>query len=213
MKDIAIYGAGGFGRETACLLRMINEKQPTWNLIGFFDDGKEKGSRNEYGEILGGMAEVNAWSTPLAMVIAIGSPKIVSILVRKINSMFIEFPNIIAPNVGYADNSNFSIGKGNIIGGGSWFSCNVTIGNFNVFNGSVVIGHDVVIGNYNSIMPNARISGEVNLGDRNYLGISSIILQKVKVPDGVILGAGSVLIRKPKAESTYIGNPATIIKF
>lgn len=28
MKDIAIYGAGGFGREVACLLRRINEQAP-----------------------------------------------------------------------------------------------------------------------------------------------------------------------------------------
>ncbi|MDR1459358.1 MAG: serine acetyltransferase, partial [Bacteroidales bacterium] len=47
MKDIAIYGAGGLGREIACLIRHINENEPTWNLIGFFDDGKAKGSSNE----------------------------------------------------------------------------------------------------------------------------------------------------------------------
>ena len=40
MKDIAIYGAGGFGREIACLIQMINksEKKPKWNIVGFFDD-------------------------------------------------------------------------------------------------------------------------------------------------------------------------------
>lgn len=35
MRDIAIYGAGGFGRETACLIKEINSVKPTWNLIGF----------------------------------------------------------------------------------------------------------------------------------------------------------------------------------
>ena len=39
MKKIAIYGAGGFGREVACLLNKINEVKLTWELIGFFDDG------------------------------------------------------------------------------------------------------------------------------------------------------------------------------
>ena len=38
MKDIVIYGAGGFGREIACLLNLINEKTPEWNIIGFLDD-------------------------------------------------------------------------------------------------------------------------------------------------------------------------------
>lgn len=53
MKDIAIYGAGGFGREVACLLRRINEQAPQWNLIGFFDDDITLiGTQNEYGEVL-----------------------------------------------------------------------------------------------------------------------------------------------------------------
>ena len=40
MKDIAFFGAGGFGREVACLIKRINEKEPTWNFIGFFDDNE-----------------------------------------------------------------------------------------------------------------------------------------------------------------------------
>lgn len=35
MNDIAIYGAGGFGKEIACLIYWINEVKPQWNLIGF----------------------------------------------------------------------------------------------------------------------------------------------------------------------------------
>lgn len=65
MKDLAIYGAGGFGREVACLIKRINAVKPTWNLIGFFDDGKEIGTENEYGKILGGIKELNAWNKPL----------------------------------------------------------------------------------------------------------------------------------------------------
>lgn len=34
MREIAIFGAGGFGREVACLIRMINEsrQEPEWNV-------------------------------------------------------------------------------------------------------------------------------------------------------------------------------------
>ena len=39
MKDIAIYGFGGFGHEVACLIQHINEVEPTWNIVGYFDDG------------------------------------------------------------------------------------------------------------------------------------------------------------------------------
>ena len=41
MTDIAIYGAGGFGKEVACLIERLNARRSTWNFIGFFDDGKE----------------------------------------------------------------------------------------------------------------------------------------------------------------------------
>lgn len=48
MKDIAIFGAGGFGREVACLIKRINKIKPQWNFIGFFDDNEElKGTMNE----------------------------------------------------------------------------------------------------------------------------------------------------------------------
>lgn len=75
MKDIAIYGAGGLGREIACLLRKINEQGETWNLIGFFDDGKPIGTLNEYGRVLGGIHELNTWDIELNVIIAIGNPR------------------------------------------------------------------------------------------------------------------------------------------
>ena len=43
MKNIAIYGAGGFGREVSCMLNIINQCESRWNLIGFFDDTKPIG--------------------------------------------------------------------------------------------------------------------------------------------------------------------------
>ena len=73
MKDIAIFGAGGFGREVACLIKRINEKEPTWNFIGFFDDNAElKGTRNEYGEVLGGTKELNEYEGNLSIAIGVG---------------------------------------------------------------------------------------------------------------------------------------------
>ena len=41
MNDIAIFGAGGLGKEVACLVNKINEQEPTWNMIGFFDDNPD----------------------------------------------------------------------------------------------------------------------------------------------------------------------------
>ena len=65
MKEIAVYGAGGLGRETVCLLQKINSQQKNWDFIGFFDDGQPVGTLNEYGRVLGGICELNAWKKEL----------------------------------------------------------------------------------------------------------------------------------------------------
>lgn len=213
MKDIVIYGAGGFGREVACLLRRINEQKPTWNFIGFFDDGKEVGTSNEYGTVLGGINELNSITKPLSVILAIGNPKIVENLVNSINTPLVEFPNIFSPDTVFLDKNNISFGKGNIICTGCLFSCKIEIGNFNIFNGFVTVGHDVRIADYNSIMPGVRLSGEVQIGNRNFLGVSSVVLQQIKIGDETVIGANSVIIRKTKDKNTYVGNPACIVKY
>lgn len=214
MKDIAIFGAGGFGREVACLIEQINKNNTIWNLIGFFDDAKEYGtSVSHFGKVLGGITELNNWNTPIAIAIAIGNPNVVKTIVTKITNSKVDFPNIIHPNFFTSDSKTFSIGKGNIIQGSCVASCDVTIGDFNILNGYVVMGHDVIIGSYNTLMPAVRISGEVNIGECNFFGVGSIVLQQIKIGKNFKLGAGSVLMTKPKSDSLYMGNPAKIFKY
>ena len=40
MKDLVIIGAGGFGREVAEYVRVINEETPNLEFLGFIDDDK-----------------------------------------------------------------------------------------------------------------------------------------------------------------------------
>lgn len=214
MKNIAIFGAGGFGKEVACLIKQINDVDPQWNLIGFFDDGKEKGERiSHYGKILGGMAEINAYPENLALAIAIGNPVSLRNVRGRIKNDKIYFPNIIAPTFGMSDPETFTIGEGNVIGHGCAVSCDVSIGSFNILDSDIVMGHDAKIGNYNVIMPDIRISGEVTIDECNLIGVGSIILQQIKIGDNVHLGAGAVLMTKPKDGGTYIGNPAKLFKY
>ena len=213
MKKIAIYGAGGFGREVACLIYKINEKSPQWEFIGFFDDGIEKGSQNEYGVVLGGMKELNNYPENLSVAIAIALPKIKEKVHKNINNPKVNFPNIISPDLVYLDEQNILIGIGNIICTGCLLSCNVKIGNFNIINGFIPIGHDTSMGDYNSIMPAVKLSGEVSIKDRNFFGVNSVVLQGVKIGDDVTVGANSLILRKTKDGMTYVGSPATIMKY
>lgn len=215
MKDIAIFGAGGFGREVACLIRRINESYPApvWNFVGFFDDGVEKGTTiSHFGTCLGGVSELNEWTYPLDVCIAIGKGSTIEKIVGKITNPLVDYPNVIDPKAVFNDKDSLQMGKGNILQANCSFSCDVTIGNFNVMNGSVVLGHDVTIGSYNTFMPAIRISGEVKIGNNNFFGVGSIILQKLIIKNNTTLAAGSVLMTKPKEGSLYIGVPAKMMK-
>ena len=212
MRNIAIFGAGGLGREIACVVKLINQETPTWNLIGFFDDNPQlKGTRNEYGEVLGGVDELNAWSTPLSILVCIGAGSTVKKVVEKIKNPVIDFPNLVY-NTTFSDVDNVRMGKGNIFAGGH-VSCAVELGDFNLINGGCVFGHDDKVGSFNTFMPGVRVSGEVVIGNECFFGVNSIVLQQIKMDDKVRLGAGSVLMHKPKSDSLYIGNPAKLFKY
>ena len=220
MQDIAIYGAGGYGKEIACIIIKLNEfavhkgEEQPWRIVGYFDDGVEKGKAiSHYGKVLGGIAEVNAYEQPLALALAIGNPRTRKKIAEQITNPHICFPNLIYPDIWYADKSTFEIGQGNIIGGGCTISCDVKLGDFNVLNGFVNIGHDTHVDDYNSIMPGVRISGEVHIGEENMIGANSFIIQQLKIGTCVTVGVGAILLTKPKDGCTYIGNPAKMLKY
>lgn len=214
MKDIAIYGAGGLGREIACVLNIINTKKSTWNLIGFFDDGKEiRSNVSNFGKILGGINELNNWDQPLAIALCFGKPQTISLIRSKIDNPNILFPNIISPSIWISDKDSIQMGEGNIFAGKAIFTTNITLGNFNLFNGVVTIGHDTVIGDYNVFMDGVHISGGVEMENRNFFGTSSFVKQQLKIGNDVSLSPLSALLTKPKDGNLYIGNPAKIFKY
>ena len=210
MKDIAIFGAGGFGREIACLINRINNvQQNIWNLIGFFDDDESIwGTKNEYGEILGGKGAINAWDRELSLIITIGNPQVLPKMMSGITNPNISYPNIIDPTVDFLDPNNVRMGKGNVICAKCFVSCNVKMGDFNLFNVGAGIGHDATIGNYNVVMPNVNISGGVTIGNGNLFGVKSTVMQYLKIGDGITLGANSLLIKSAKDKALYMGAPA-----
>lgn len=212
MKDIAIFGAGGFGREVACLIKQINKKSPEWNLIGFFDDNPTLlGTKNEYGEVLGGTDALNQYGKDLAVAIALGNPSVVRKVVESITNENVWFPNLIAPDVIIMDENTFYMGKGNIICSKCWISCNVHLGDFNILNVGITVGHDARFGRYNTLMPAVNISGEVIVGEENFFGVASVVLQQKKIGCKTVIGGNSMIIKNTKDDRTYVGNPASAL--
>lgn len=212
MKQISIYGAGGFGREVNMLIEQINMHSLKWSFIGYWDDGVEKGTNiNDY-NVLGGINELNNYSEELYIAIAVGDPKTKERIINKIKNPKIHFPTLVHPSV-QIGNKFVSIGIGSIICGGSIITTNIKIGDHVILNLSCTVGHDTIIGDYSSFMPSVNISGEVNIEKCVYVGTGAKIINQLSIGEYSIVGAGAVVSKSLPAKCTAVGIPAKPIKF
>lgn len=213
MKDIAIFGVGGFGREVLALIKDINKVEPIWNIIGFFDDGYEKGIMVNGYPNLGKTEDLNNWGTPLSLAVSIGSPVIKKGILDNISNPLIDYPTLVHPSAWIGDKEFVEIGNGCIICAGVMITTNVKINDFVILNLQCTVGHDTVINNLAAFMPSVNISGEVNIGEGVYVGTGAKIINQLEIGDYTIVGAGAVVAKSLPAHCTAVGVPAKPIKF
>ena len=213
MKDIAIFGVGGFGREVLALIKDINQVKPMWNIVGFFDDGHEKGEMFNGYPNLGKVNDLNEWATPLCLAVAIGTPVIKRKILDRISNPLIEYPTLIHPSVWMGNKDYIEIGKGCILCAGVMVTTNVQIKDYVIFNLQCTVGHDTVVHNYASFMPSVNISGEVTIGEGVYVGTGVKIINQLEIGEDTIIGAGAVVAKSLPARCTAVGVPAKPIKF
>lgn len=213
MKNIAIFGAGGFGREVKMLIDQLNAINKEYNFIGFYDDGFEKGTVINGFPVLGGVKELQSVNAPLNILLAIGTPavkqKILSNIVSNDN---LQFPTIIHPNV-LVGSDDVKIGKGTIICAGCIITVNIEIGDFVILNLACTVGHDTKIGDNCAFMPSVNISGEVIIESNVYVGTGAKIINQLNIGTNTIVGAGAVVSKTLPANCTAVGVPAKPIKF
>ena len=212
MKDIAIYGAGGFGREVKMLIDQINKVDNKYNFIGYFDDGYKIGQKINGYPVLGGINELNNFSSDLQLVFSLASPKVKEKLLMSISKRNITYPILIHPNCLIGDD-NVTIGEGSIICAGNIITVDIVIGTHVILNLGCTVGHDTGIGDYSSFMPNVSISGEVNIGKGVYCGTGVKIINQLQIGEYTTIGAGAVVAKSLPTNCTAVGIPAKPIKF
>lgn len=212
MKKIAIYGAGGFGREVEMLINNINKVQPEYEMVGYLDDSRKVGELVNGKPILGGMEYLNSVDKPLGVALSIADPKIKRMIVERINNPLIFFPTLIHPNCIVGNEQFVRIGRGCIICAGNVITVNINIKDFVILNLMCTVGHDTVIEDFCSFMPSVNISGEVHIGKSVYVGTGAKIINQLEVGEGAIIGAGAVVAKSLPSNCTAVGVPAKVIK-
>lgn len=211
MKDIVIYGIGGFGREIMESLEQQNKATKQYRIVGFVDDDKER-----VGDIINGHSVIGTgeylekYETPICVLVGVGSPNIRKQIINRLKqNKMVEFPNFIADSV-VLNSELVSMGEGNVICSHNIFTVNITIGNYNIINLQNTIGHDVIIDNYVTIAPGCNISGNVTFKDGCDIGTGSCMKQGVTIGESTVIGMGSVVTKNIPSKVVAFGNPCRI---
>jgi sugar O-acyltransferase (sialic acid O-acetyltransferase NeuD family) len=203
MKPLVIVGAGGFGREVFGLVRHINDLSPTFDFLGYLDDGDVDAALLERlgARVLGG--SVLLTELDVAYVIAIastGSRKAIDAVARTSHR---RAATLCHPSAAIGD--DVRLDEGVIICGQAQLTTNIQVGRHSVINLGCTIGHDVVIGALVTIHPGVHLSGGVVIEDGATLGTGSVVLPGVRVGGGSVVGAGAVVARDVAPYVTVVG--------
>jgi sugar O-acyltransferase (sialic acid O-acetyltransferase NeuD family) len=188
-KRVAIYGAGGFGKEVSGMLDLC----APGTFAGFIDDFKKDIP----------LINEQAYSDVL---LAIADPIIRHKLVKGWNKKSVPFTSFLSLDI--LLHHSVTIGKGCIICPGAKLTVDINIGQFVIINLNATIGHDVTIGDFTSIMPSVNISGNVKIGKRVFIGSGATILQGLTIGDDVVIGAGAVVTENVPTGNRVKGVPA-----
>lgn len=212
MQRIVLYGAGGFGRETAYLIDLYNYCFPgTYWFLGFLVD-KEYYVPNQVvnGYPVLGTEEWLYENKDVHCVCTIAINEARERIQKKLMENGVEFETLIAPYLPMPPTAQ--IGKGCVISGNVAISVNCVLGDGVFINNSVTLGHDVQIGSYTSVMPGTGISGGCRIGERVNIGGHSFIVPHKTVGNDATVAAGSIVFRNVREGTTVLGNPAKRIE-
>lgn len=212
MKRFAIFGASGFGREVAPLLRKQleqTEMQQAWDLV-FVDDDPSAPELNghavlTYAQWLAEPAESRHIS------LAIASSAVREKLATRCSADGMAFFDVKAANVVVMD--DVQIGPGAVLCPFVTLTSNIRIGQHFHANIYSYVAHDCVIGDFVTFAPGVHCNGNVVVEDHAYIGTGAILRQgkpgaPLVIGRGAVVGMGAVVTKNVAPGTTVVGNPA-----
>ena len=214
MKQVAIFGASGFGREVMPLARQ------QWAAIGemhqlvFVDDDPPAKEINghrvlTYAEWLAQPADSRY------IAIAIANSDVRQKLAERCTADKVDFFEVRATNLVQLDDVKLSHGA--ILSSFVHLTSNIRIGKHFHANIYSYVAHDCVIGDYVTFAPGVMCNGNVVVEDHAYIGTGAVIKQgqprqPLVIGRGAVVGMGAVVTKSVPPGVTVVGNPARPLK-
>lgn len=215
MKQFAIFGASGFGREVLPLARQQlqqTETQP-WELV-FVDDHPASSNVNGHP-----VMTYEQWlllsATSRHICLAIANGVVREKLMSRCDGDGVLAFEVKAANVVVMD--DVQIGTGAILSPFVTLTSNVRIGQQFHANIYSYVAHDCVIGDFVTFAPGVHCNGNVVVEDHAYIGTGAILRQgqpgkPLVIGRGAVVGMGAVVTKDVAPGTTVVGNPARVME-
>ena len=214
LPPVAVYGAGGHGREIAWLARACAAAGRSGPFAGFVDDAAdhEGGALESFPvSTLAGLARR---APDARLVVAVGSPEAREAMAAKVRAAGFGFATLVHPSV--AIPPDLRLGAGCVVQAGCVVTVGVTLGDHVHLNIGCLVSHDVTIDAFANVTPGVRLSGNVHVGHHAYVGSGATVIHgrpgaPLRIGARAIVGAGAVVVRDVEPGSTVVGVPARLI--
>lgn len=205
---LAIYGAGGLGKEI--FDTVISSTSNQFDEIVFIDDNEKM--HDYYGKNVYSFLRFQDCfkAEECQLIIGVGEPSTRAFLFEKVLRCGYSFASIIHSSVIISPTSK--IGNGTYIGPLSFISSDTSVGHNVIIQPHAMIGHDVSIGDSSVISTNVVLAGNCMVGARTFVALNVSVEQKIKIGDDSIIGMASCVNKDIPSEVIAMGYPARVLK-
>lgn len=211
MKDLVIFGTGGFAREVHQLALDLDADGAGWNVLGFLDGSAERHGASLHELPVLGDETWLAGRPEVWVVVAIGSTPAKRRVVQSLERVGCgRFATLVHPRAWVG--RGVAVGEGASICAGTLITTDIRVGRHAILNLDCTVGHDADLGDFVTVAPSVNISGAVHVGEGCDLGTGSTVIQGIRIGHWSVVGAGAVVVRDLPPNVTAVGVPAKAIK-
>ncbi len=211
MKNVVIIGASGHG---GVVLDCI-EKEGKYNVVGFIDTYKKKGTKfNDY-FILGSEYDLRYLMEKYQFssgIVAIGDNWVRKTMVNRLLNIIPNFDFIKVLHPTASVGKNVTIGRGTVLMPGAVVNSNSTIGEFCILNTNSSLGHDGVVGDFSSLAPKVCTGGNLSLGKYSAICLGANIIDNITIGQHSVVGSGTLVLGEIGSYVLVYGAPAKEIR-